>query len=120
MQNKEIKKAKEKIKDYIDGWRDSLTDEDGYTKGTLDEDSENFICAIENILQYTNQLENKVKEVIQQLKIKYEQLTQSVKRYEDMRRNCKDEFYLKSYQTSIHRLNAKRETISNIIDLLEK
>jgi len=59
--------------------------------------------------------------IIQQLKIEYEQLTQSVKRYEEMRRNCQaDSFYKKSYQTSIHKLNAKRETISNIIDLLKK
>lgn len=60
------------------------------------------------------------KTIIQQLKTEYEQLTQSVKRYEEMRRNCKDDFYMKSYQTTIHRLNAKREKISNIIDLLEK
>lgn len=65
-------------------------------------------------------LDEKRQNIIQQLKTKYEQLTQSVRRYEKMRRNCKDEFYLKSYQTTIHRLNAKRETISNIIDLLEK
>lgn len=66
-------------------------------------------------------LDEKRQNIIQQLKTKYEQLTQSVKRYEEMRRNCRlDSFYKKSYQTTIHRLNAKRETISNIIDLLEK
>lgn len=70
--------------------------------------------------EHIEQLENEMKELIQQLKTKYEQLTQSVKKYEEMRRNCTDEFYLKSYQITIHRLNAKREIISEIIDKLKK
>lgn len=47
---KDIEEDIKKTKNYIDGWRDSLTDEDGYPKEILDEDSENFIYAIENIL----------------------------------------------------------------------
>ncbi len=43
----------------------------------------------------------------------------SVQRYEKMRRNCEDEFYKKSYQTSIHKLNAKREVRKNILELLD-
>lgn len=113
MQNKEIEKDKQHLRDLSE---DALKCEDNELIGI----DAYAVGSITRILQYIDQLENKVKEVKQQLKIEYEKLTESVKRYEDMRRNCKDEFYLKSYQTTIHKLNAKRETIRNIIDLLEK
>lgn len=45
--------------------------------------------------------------------------TESVKRYEEMRRNCTNEFYLKSYQTTIHKLNAKREVRSAILSMIK-
>lgn len=54
---KDIEEDIKKTKNYIDGWRDSLTDEDGYPKEILDEDSENFIYAIENILTDRERLE---------------------------------------------------------------
>ena len=95
--------------------------------GIEKEDTDSLIVFKESLFEKTvkeniklKKYIDKLKEVKQQLKIEYEKLTESVKRYENMRRNCKDEFYLKSYQTTIHKLNAKRETISNIIDLLEK
>lgn len=65
-------------------------------------------------------LDEKVQNIIKQLNKEYEQLTDSVKRYEEMRRNCQDGFYFNSYQTSIHKLNAKRETIKSIIEMLEE
>ncbi len=43
----------------------------------------------------------------------------SVQRFEEMRRNCKEEFYKKSYQIQIHKLNAKREVRKSILELLE-
>ena len=51
MNNKtNIEEDIKKINDYIHDWQDNLTDEDGYSIETLDEDSEKFIKAIENIL----------------------------------------------------------------------
>lgn len=65
-------------------------------------------------------LDEKVQNIINNLKAEYKELTQSVKRYEEMRRNCQaDSFYKKSYQITIHKLNAKRETIKSIIEILE-
>lgn len=50
MKNKtNIEEDIKNIKEYIDNWCDSLTDEDGYGS-ELDEDSKKFIQAIKNIL----------------------------------------------------------------------
>lgn len=108
MQNKEIEKVKYRLKFHL-----------------LYAGMPNDCCIVnqndvKELLQYIEQLENEIKELIQQLKIEYKQLTQSVKRYEEMRRKCKDEFYKKSYQTQIHKLNAKRETILADRERLQK
>ena len=58
-------------------------------------------------------------ELIETLKRNNEEDKCSVQIYERMRRNCKNEFYKKSYQTSIHKLNAKREVRKGILELLE-
>ena len=59
-------------------------------------------------------------ELIEILKQNNEEDKRSVQTYEKMRRNCEDEFYRKSYQTEIHKLNAKREVRKGILELLEK
>lgn len=58
-------------------------------------------------------------ELVEILKRNNEEDKRSVQIYEIMRRNCENEFYKKSYQTSIHKLNAKREVRKSILELLE-
>lgn len=60
-----------------------------------------------------------ITELIEILKRNNEEDKRSVQVYERMRRNCEDEFYKKSYQTTIHKLNAKREVRNGILELLE-
>ena len=45
----------------------------------------------------------------------YHDYTDKVKYYEKERRNTTDSFYKKSYQTQIHKYNAKRELIKELI-----
>lgn len=93
------------------------------------------------IREYIEQLEKEVEEVtiqrnelatilsdkeddkqklMEKLEKDNEQDTESVKRFEEMRRNCQaDSFYKKSYQTSIHKLNARRSLRSNILEILK-
>lgn len=52
------------IKEYIDNWCDSLTDEDGYGS-ELDEDSKQFIQEIENILADRERLEKENEELLE-------------------------------------------------------
>ena len=62
----------------------------------------------------------KIKDTIEELsKINIEN-KESVKRFEEMRRNTTDDFYKKSYQTSIHKLNAQIGTREYIINKLEE
>ena len=48
-----------------------------------------------------------------------DEMQEKVRTYENMRRGCNDKFYKKSYQTTIHKLNAKRETMTNILKMLK-
>ena len=49
----------------------------------------------------------------------YDDYTNKVKYYEKVRRHTTDSFYKKSYQTHIHKYNAKRELIKEIINWLK-
>lgn len=60
--------------------------------------------------------EDKYKELMYKLRTSYINYTDAVRHYENQRRNTEDEFYKKSYQTSIHKLNAKRELIKYILE----
>lgn len=60
--------------------------------------------------------EDKYKELMYRLKLRYNIYTEAVSHYEKQRRNTEDEFYKKSYQTSIHKFNAKREEIKGILE----
>lgn len=60
--------------------------------------------------------EDKYKELMYRLKLRYNIYTEAVSHYENQRRNIEDEFYKKSYQTSIHKFNAKREEIKGILE----
>lgn len=60
--------------------------------------------------------EDKYKELMYRLKLRYNIYTEAVRHYENQRRNTEDEFYKKSYQTSIHKFNAKREEIKGILE----
>ena len=62
---------------------------------------------------------DKIREKIELLEADNEQDTESVKRYEEMRRNTQDSFYKKSYQTSIHELNTKRGMRKMFINILQ-
>lgn len=48
----------------------------------------------------------------------YDDYTTKVKYYEKERRYTIDSFYKKSYQTQIHKYNAKRELIKELINWL--
>lgn len=60
--------------------------------------------------------EDKYKELINTLKIRYNIYTNAVSYYENQRICTNSDFYKKSYQTSIHKLNAKREEIKGILE----
>lgn len=72
------------------------------------------------IREYIEQLETDKQKLIDKLEKDNGQDTESVKRFEEMRRSCKDDsFYKKSYQTSIHKLNARRGIRSEILEILK-
>lgn len=56
--------------------------------------------------------------LLDKLKTLYDDYTNKVKYYEKERRNTTDSFYKKSYQTQIHKYNAKRELIKELINWL--
>lgn len=56
--------------------------------------------------------------LLNKLKTLYDNYTNEVKYYEKERRNTTDSFYKKSYQTQIHKYNAKRELIKELINWL--
>ena len=60
--------------------------------------------------------EDKYKELMYILKIRYNIYTEVVRQYEKQRRNTENEFYKKSYQTTIHKFNARREEIKGILE----
>lgn len=56
--------------------------------------------------------------LLDKLKTLYDDYTTKVKYYEKERRYTSNSFYKKSYQTQIHKYNAKRELIKEIINWL--
>lgn len=56
--------------------------------------------------------------LLDKLKTLYDDYTTKVKYYEKERRYTSDSFYKKSYQTQIHKYNAKRELIKELINWL--
>lgn len=56
--------------------------------------------------------------LLNKLKTLYDDYTNKVKYYEKERRDTTDSFYKKSYQTQIHKYNAKRELIKELINWL--
>ena len=75
--------------------------------------------AYKTILQYIQELETEKQKLIETLEKANEEDTEKVKYYEKMRRNTTSEFYKKSYQTNIHKLNAKRETRRSILKIMK-
>ena len=63
-----------------------------------------------------NNNEDKLKQLLDELKSTYALYTDIVRYYEEQRRNCDSEFYLKSYQNCINKYNAMRELIRCILD----
>lgn len=70
------------------------------------------ICAISRLYNEMQAVKDKLEELN---KLNIED-NKSVKRFEEMRRNTTDEFHKKSYQKSIHKLNAQIETRKHIIN----
>lgn len=62
----------------------------------------------------------KVKDILDKMDKINIQSKESVKLFEKMRRNTTDDFYRRSYQTSIHKLNAEIETREGIIDIFRE
>jgi hypothetical protein len=55
----------------------------------------------------------------EKLKRDYDYYTEKIKIYEDMRRYTTSDFYKQSYQSTIHKFNAKREYIKSNLEILE-
>lgn len=62
---------------------------------------------------------DKIREKIELLENDNKLDAESVKKYEEMRRNTQDSFYRNSYQKSIHELNTKRSMRKIFISILE-
>lgn len=75
--------------------------------------------AIKNTLEYIQQLENKQQKVIEKLEHDNEVDNIAVKKLEEKRRTATSEYYKKSYQTQIHKLNAKIETRKEILKIMK-
>lgn len=114
LSKEEIEKIKKGLTEELEG---TITaNECGLSTNDFSKD----IKILEGALQYIEQLETDKQKLIEKLEKDNEQDTESVKRYEKMRRNCKDDsFYKKSYQTSIHKLNARRSLRSDILKILK-
>lgn len=80
----------------------------------------NDIVATQWALDYIKDLEQRKEKLEQMLTKNNERDRESVQRFEEMRRDIKDSFYKRSYQTSIHKLNAKREVRKSILDFLKE
>ena len=65
------------------------------------------------------QLQQKMKKLEAQLKKQNNIYTTMVKNYENMYRNCTDDFYKRSYRRNIDMLNAKRELIDFAFKCIE-
>lgn len=108
LSKEEIEKAKERIsKSLEDVWFGTL-----YSQEENDEDEK-------TLLQYIQELETEKQKLIDILEKANEKDTESVKYYERVRRKTTSDFYKKSYQTTIHKLNAKRETRRSILKIMK-
>ena len=65
-------------------------------------------------------MENKIKDLVTMLEKERSWYRECVVDFEAMRRKTESAFYKKSYQRTIHQLNAKRETYGLIIARLKK
>lgn len=60
---------------------------------------------------------DKLKKILTQ---EYDKYTKNVRYYENMRRNVDSNFYRRSYQTTIHKYNAKRELLKEVLRMIEE
>lgn len=65
-------------------------------------------------------MENKIKDLIATLEKERSWYRECVVDFEAMRRKTESAFYKKSYQRTIHQLNAKREVLGYVIANLRK
>ena len=65
-------------------------------------------------------MENKIKDLIAMLEKERSWYRECVVDFEAMRRKTESAFYKKSYQKTIHQLNAKREVLDYVIANLRK
>lgn len=92
----------------IDNWRKRII---GYEKMKRDLSRQNKKLYNEN---------KKLHNLIEKLKVSEINYRNLVSYYEEQRRECEyDSFYVDSYQTTIHKLNAKRELIKDILNELD-
>lgn len=66
------------------------------------------------------QLQQKMRKLETQLKKQDNDYTAMVKNYENMYRNCTDEFYKRSYRRNIDMLNSKRELINFVLEFVSQ
>jgi len=97
---------------------DKKTSESLYKAFGLEKYDKLYIT-VEKLWNEYKKQNNLVDTLKEKLKQDYADYIESVKRYEEMRRNTTSEFYTHSYQTTIHKLNAKREYIISILKELE-
>lgn len=94
------------------------SNEDSYWKGWIDKQNEAMkIC---KMCKYKDKA-NKYDALMQKLEADNKEDSETVKYYENARRNCtENSFYKKSYQTTVDKLNAKIEIRKEILDILEE
>lgn len=112
------------INGEIEGWMsESLAEHHGLTQVDLNEFIHKFVKAIikENLsLKKENkQLETKQQKVIDKLEHDNEIDNIAVKKLEEKRRTATSDYYKNSYQTQIHKLNAKIETRKEILNIMK-
>ena len=73
------------------------------------------VGSIARILQYIQQLETKQQKVIDKLEHDNKIDNTAVKKLEEKRRTATSDYYKNSYQTQIHKLNAKIEVRKEIL-----
>ena len=104
------------IREYIEQLERTIRTTSKELTHKQDEYCEHY-CSIMSEYRFMTEENQKL---IEKLETDNKQDTESVKRFEEMRRSCKDDnFYKKSYQTSIHKLNAKRGIRSEILEILK-
>ena len=73
---------------------------------------------IDKILYIMEQKNIKITKIINKLNEDNNNDQIEVKKYEEMRRHCTNNFYKDSYQKSIHELNSKRQVRNEIISFI--